>query len=166
VSSENRSAEVINRLYQTVPKGAELRLYSPPEAAVQYGDPADRIVETAKERGSDLIVLGIRNAAGHLGTAAHLELATAHKVVARCAANEPARTGRRRETEMICVERAILRPERARQVCNICGKPSPNTICDACADTVCGRARQEETRREELLYEVLGSTTNVPGKET
>ena len=61
-------------------------LWCHPEAAVEYGDPGTGILETAKERGVDLIVLGIRNTADHLGAATHLERATAHKVVAhaRC----------------------------------------------------------------------------------
>jgi nucleotide-binding universal stress UspA family protein len=71
-------AEAINELYQMVPSGT---VYNPPEVAVEYGEPAERIVEAAKERKVDLIVLGVRSAAGHLGAATHLEQAIAHKVV-------------------------------------------------------------------------------------
>ncbi len=71
-------AEAINELYQIIPS---CEVYSPPEVAVEYGEPAERIVEAAKERGADLILLGIRNAAAHLGAATHLERPTAHKVV-------------------------------------------------------------------------------------
>ena len=42
----------------------------------------DRIVEFAKQRGADLIVMGVRSAAGRIGAATHLERAIAHKVVA------------------------------------------------------------------------------------
>jgi nucleotide-binding universal stress UspA family protein len=73
-------AEAIHQLYETVPRDVEL--YSPPEVAVEYGDPAARIVAAAKYRGADLIVLGVRDASGRLGAATHLERATAHKVVA------------------------------------------------------------------------------------
>jgi len=73
-------AEAIHRLYQTVLKDAELHF--PPQLLVQYGDPAERILATAKERSSDLIVLGVRDASGHIGAATHLERATAHKIVA------------------------------------------------------------------------------------
>jgi nucleotide-binding universal stress UspA family protein len=57
-----------------------------PSAIVERGDAADRILAVATERGADLIVLGVRDAAKHLGAAIHLERATAHKVVAhaRC----------------------------------------------------------------------------------
>jgi len=72
-------ARTIDRLYQMVP--SEAALYNPPEMVVEYGEGADRIVEVARERDADLIVLGVRNAAGHLGAATHLERATAHKVV-------------------------------------------------------------------------------------
>jgi nucleotide-binding universal stress UspA family protein len=71
-------AEAINELYQIVPSG---EAYTPPDVAVEYGQPAERIVDAAKERGADLIVLGIRNAAAHLGAATHLERPTAHQVV-------------------------------------------------------------------------------------
>jgi nucleotide-binding universal stress UspA family protein len=71
-------AEAINELYQIIPSG---EVYNPPDVAVEYGQPAERIVEAAKEREVDLIVLGIRNAAAHLGAATHLERPTAHKVV-------------------------------------------------------------------------------------
>lgn len=76
-------AEAIHRLYDAVPKGNELRF--PPEVLVEFGEPAERIVEAAKTRGADLIVLGVREASGALGAATHLPRATAHKVVARAA---------------------------------------------------------------------------------
>ncbi|MGC1597935.1 MAG: universal stress protein [Candidatus Acidiferrales bacterium] len=73
-------AEAMHRLYEIVPKDARLDL--PPEVAVEYGEPAERIVEFAKQRGADLIVMGVRSAAGRIGAATHLERAIAHKVVA------------------------------------------------------------------------------------
>lgn len=73
-------AEAMHRLYEIVPKDAHLDL--PPEVAVEYGEPADRIVEFATLRGADLIVIGVRSAAGRIGAATHLERAIAHKVVA------------------------------------------------------------------------------------
>lgn len=73
-------AEAIHQLYELVPKNVELG--APPEVGVEYGDAATRILEAAKQRGADLIVLGVREAAGRLGAATHLERATAHKVVA------------------------------------------------------------------------------------
>ncbi len=76
-------AEAIHRLYEIVPESAELDF--PPQVSVEYGEPAERIVEVAKQRGADLIVLGVREAAGRLGAATHLERATAHKVVAHAA---------------------------------------------------------------------------------
>lgn len=70
----------LSRLNALVPKEAEL--WCRPEAVVGYGDPATRILEEAKERGADLIVLGVRDARNHIGAATHLGRATAHKVVA------------------------------------------------------------------------------------
>ncbi|MGD1210393.1 MAG: universal stress protein [Candidatus Acidiferrales bacterium] len=68
------------QLHEIVPASAEL--WCRPEAVVRYGNAADKIIETAKERGADLIVLGVRDARGHIGAATHLERTTAHKVVA------------------------------------------------------------------------------------
>ena len=74
-------AEAIHQLYETVPTDADL--YFPPQSLVEYGDPAERILLAAKERSSDLIVLGVRDASGRIGAATHLARATAHKVVAQ-----------------------------------------------------------------------------------
>jgi nucleotide-binding universal stress UspA family protein len=73
-------AEMIQRLYDTVPAHAQLSI--PPEVALEYGEPAQQIIEAAAERAADLIVLGVRSAHGHLPSATHLERATAHEVVA------------------------------------------------------------------------------------
>lgn len=79
-SLELTVAEAIHRLYDTIPKGLELPF--PAEVAVEFGDPAERILEAAREYGANLIVLGVRDASAHLGAATHLERATAHRVVA------------------------------------------------------------------------------------
>ena len=74
------ASEAVQRLEELVPKDAEL--WCRPEAVVEHGEPAARIIEAAKERDADLIVMGVRNEAGRLGAAIHLERAVAHKVVA------------------------------------------------------------------------------------
>jgi nucleotide-binding universal stress UspA family protein len=76
---ELSAAEAMHRLYEIVPSDAKLEF--PPEVAVDYGEPAERIVEIARQRAADLIVLGVRKVS-HIGAATHLERATAHKVVA------------------------------------------------------------------------------------
>jgi nucleotide-binding universal stress UspA family protein len=73
-------AEAISRLYKIVPQNVNIDFSS--EVAVEYGEPAGRIVEVAKQRGVDLIVMGVRDASDRLGAATHLERAIAHKVVA------------------------------------------------------------------------------------
>jgi nucleotide-binding universal stress UspA family protein len=70
-------------LHEIVPASAEL--WCTAEAIVREGNAAEKILETAKEKGVDLIVLGVRDRKGHLGAATHLERATAHKVVAHAA---------------------------------------------------------------------------------
>jgi nucleotide-binding universal stress UspA family protein len=74
-------AEAMHRLYEIVPQNVKLELS--PEVAVEYGEPAECIVQVARRHGADLIVLGVRDAAGRIGAATHLERATAHKIVAQ-----------------------------------------------------------------------------------
>ena len=59
---------------------------------VREGVPSDEILKVARERGSDLIVLGVRPASGRLGLATHLARPTAHRVV--CKATCPVLTVR------------------------------------------------------------------------
>ena len=66
-------------LHALVPADAEL--WCRPEYVVEFGDPAQRILDAARERKADLIVLGVRPATGHLGAATHVGAATAHTVV-------------------------------------------------------------------------------------
>jgi len=73
-------ADAMYNLGELVPKDAEL--WCKPETIVQYGVPAERVLELAKQHGADLIVLGVRDAAKRMGAATHLERTTAHKVVA------------------------------------------------------------------------------------
>ncbi|HVS90142.1 MAG TPA: universal stress protein [Candidatus Acidoferrum sp.] len=73
-------AEAMHWLYELVPEDAEL--WCRPEALVEHGEPADRILQAAEERGADLIVLGVRDAASHLTAATHLDRTTAYKIVA------------------------------------------------------------------------------------
>jgi nucleotide-binding universal stress UspA family protein len=77
-------ADLTQRLNDIVPSDA--KSWCHPSPIVEYGDPGDRILAVAIERKADLIVLGVRDAAKHLGAATHLERAIAHKVVAhaRC----------------------------------------------------------------------------------
>jgi nucleotide-binding universal stress UspA family protein len=66
-----------------------LRNLVPPEAeswckveyVVKQGKAADTILEVAKERNVDLIVLGVHPETGFPGASTHLPIATAHKVV-------------------------------------------------------------------------------------
>ena len=80
-TAQDSVANVMHQLYEIVPQEAEL--WCRPEPTVRFGNPAQRILEAANELEADLIVLGVRDAAGHLGAATHLERTTAHKVVAR-----------------------------------------------------------------------------------
>jgi len=66
-------------LRSLVPADAEL--WCRPECEVRFGVPADGILDVAAEKHADLIVLGARSAARHLGAATHAAAATAHSVI-------------------------------------------------------------------------------------
>jgi len=74
--SEISVAEVMHKLYE-IPEHAGLG--AAPGISVEYGEPAERIVEVARQRSADIIVLGVRG--DRLGAATHLERATAHDIV-------------------------------------------------------------------------------------
>lgn len=67
------------RLAGLVPPGADL--WCVPDYAVERGEVAAKILEVAKKRRADLIVLGVRRPNGIPGAASHLPFAIAHKVV-------------------------------------------------------------------------------------
>jgi nucleotide-binding universal stress UspA family protein len=82
--TEGDVASLRAKLNDLIPE--ETRLWCQPGSFVEKGRPATQLLETANRRGADLIVLGIRSASQHLGSATHLAGATAHKVLvqARC----------------------------------------------------------------------------------
>jgi nucleotide-binding universal stress UspA family protein len=69
----------LRKLEELVPSEADLRYK--PEFVVEFGVPSELILQTASETDTDLIVLGVRPTAGHVGAATHLGGSTAHKVV-------------------------------------------------------------------------------------
>jgi nucleotide-binding universal stress UspA family protein len=71
----------LQRLEKLVPE--EARLWCSPKPSVQLGPSANCILQEALNSKADLIVLGVRAAAGHLGAATHLPWTTAHKVIAQ-----------------------------------------------------------------------------------
>jgi len=79
-ATEDQISSASFRLHEIVPEAAES--WCRPDVLVRFGTAADRILEVAKERDVDLIVLGVRGSHGVPGAATHLERATAHKVVA------------------------------------------------------------------------------------
>jgi nucleotide-binding universal stress UspA family protein len=79
-AAEDRISSANFRLREIVPAAAES--WCRPDAVVRFGTAAECILELAKERDADLIVLGVRGVRGAFSAATHLERATAHKVVA------------------------------------------------------------------------------------
>jgi nucleotide-binding universal stress UspA family protein len=90
VHPSDLAASYTQRLHYLVPPEAEL--WCVPDFVVERGDAADKILEIAAQRKSDLIVLGIHQPQGLPGAATHLPMATAHKVVSH--ANCPVLTVR------------------------------------------------------------------------
>jgi len=72
-------AEAIHRLEVLIPQEAEL--WCRPLALVEHGDPATRVLAVAKERGADLIVLGVRGMDALASVAARVQKHTAYDVV-------------------------------------------------------------------------------------
>lgn len=79
VSAHEVSDAAYALLRRLVPEGTPAR--NKAEYLVERGEPAARILEVARLRESDLLVLGIKMEQGVPGAATHLPLSTAHKVV-------------------------------------------------------------------------------------
>jgi nucleotide-binding universal stress UspA family protein len=88
------SERIIEELNSLVPVDA--KMWCRLEYTVKFGLPAAGILDAAAEKHADLIVLGVRSAAGHVGAATHAAAATAHSVVSSAAC--PVLTVRERRT--------------------------------------------------------------------
>lgn len=78
-SPELSVAEALHRLHDLAPENNRLRYR--PESIVEFGDAGTRILEVAKLRAPDLIVIGVQDAPSTLLTT-HIATGTAHEVVA------------------------------------------------------------------------------------
>jgi nucleotide-binding universal stress UspA family protein len=77
-------ANLIRRLEELVPAAAEpwCQVKCLVEFGRQFAPPAERILEVARDRAADLIVLGVRGSHGALSTVTHLGQTTAQHIVA------------------------------------------------------------------------------------
>ena len=82
-TTEDAAKQIRLHLEALVPLNAAV--WFQPEIAVERGDPRVKILDMATDWRADLIVLGVRSAAGRLDAATHLDRATAHNVVAHAA---------------------------------------------------------------------------------
>jgi nucleotide-binding universal stress UspA family protein len=80
VDLESNSDFLVRRLQELVPKDAELWCH--PEYFVQFGLPAERILQFSATHGTDLIVMGVRPTHGTVSTVTHLAHTTAQHIVA------------------------------------------------------------------------------------
>jgi nucleotide-binding universal stress UspA family protein len=83
VDLESNSDFLLRRLQELVPKDTELWCH--PEYIVQFGSPAERILEFCATRGADIIVMGVRPTHGTVNTVTHLTHTTAQHIVAHAA---------------------------------------------------------------------------------
>ena len=81
VSAADVTTSSERRLRKLVPPEAEV--WCKPQYFVERGDPAEKILEFANLRKTDLIVIGVRPEKGVPGAATHLPIATAHKIVSQ-----------------------------------------------------------------------------------
>ncbi|MGA7926808.1 MAG: universal stress protein [Candidatus Sulfotelmatobacter sp.] len=80
VDLESNSDFLVRRLQELVPKDAELWCH--PDYFVEFGPPAERILQFSATHGTDLIVMGVRPTHGAVGTVTHLAHTTAQHIVA------------------------------------------------------------------------------------
>jgi nucleotide-binding universal stress UspA family protein len=83
VDPQRYTDSTVRMLQHQVPKGMSEDCQLSYE--VSEGIPSDEILKAAKERGADLIVMGVRPASGRVGLATHLARPTAHRVVCKAA---------------------------------------------------------------------------------
>lgn len=79
LSPHQSARDVIPDLEKLIPP--ERELWRKPEFFVEFGRPAQKIIDMAEGLRADLIILGVRKAQGQLFASTHLPVTTAHKVV-------------------------------------------------------------------------------------
>jgi nucleotide-binding universal stress UspA family protein len=79
VHAGNYAESTERRLSELVP--FEAKSWCEPNFRVEQGPAAEKILEAAIALGADLIVLGVRGAAGRMGATTHLFRPTAHRIV-------------------------------------------------------------------------------------
>jgi nucleotide-binding universal stress UspA family protein len=80
VDLESNSDFLVRRLQELVPTDAEMWCH--PEYFVQFGPPAERILQFSATHGADLIVMGVHPTHGAVSTVTHLAHTTAQHIVA------------------------------------------------------------------------------------
>jgi nucleotide-binding universal stress UspA family protein len=72
-------ASFIERLWEVISADARLGLEA--DFLIEQGNPAEQVLNVAKKRRPDMIVLGIRHVEGDLGVSTHLPWLIAHKII-------------------------------------------------------------------------------------
>ncbi len=80
VDLESNAGFLLRRLQELVPADSELWCH--PEYFVEFGSPRRQILRFVVDHKVDLMVLGVRSAAGSMGAVTHLANSTAHQLVA------------------------------------------------------------------------------------
>lgn len=75
------AASIMHELHEMIPMDAEL--WCRPEVVLKFGEPARQILETAREKGADLIVMGPHSLKGSIAGMTHLDRGVSYNVVVR-----------------------------------------------------------------------------------
>lgn len=75
------AADILHELHEMIPVDAEM--WCRPEVVLRFGDAAKQILDTAKEKTVDLIVMGTRGAEGESAAGTHFKRGVSYNVVVR-----------------------------------------------------------------------------------
>lgn len=75
------AASILHEMHELIPMDAET--WCRPEVMLKFGEPVKQILDTATEKGADLIVMGTHRMDAYLPAATHQERGVSYNVVAR-----------------------------------------------------------------------------------
>lgn len=75
------AASIMHELHEMIPVNADL--WCRPEVMLKFGEPVRQILETAQEKGADLIVMGPHSLRGRMAAETHLNRGVSYNVVVR-----------------------------------------------------------------------------------
>jgi nucleotide-binding universal stress UspA family protein len=154
--SLKHGAELVQRTEQLLVKAGYKVL-----TAVEEGDPRSKILDDAAHWNADLVILGSHGRTGvNRFLMGSVSEAVAHHAscsvqIVRIPAEPRHRSVRsneiRKDVDIYrgrARQQTLTEPKRRKRVCNICGKPSGNSICPTCADKIRAEALARKKRED------------------